>query len=111
MKTDLLNPWYAEAKQDAVKVESERRRLFQDVADTFGTPAGRRVLVHILGHANTFQSAMTGNSFTYYEVAKQDFGRSLLELVAAADMETYLHVFKQQGEKIQKQYEPKETDK
>ena len=112
MKTDLLSPWYGtKPQEDAKKAEAERSQLFADVADTFSTPHGRRVLVHILSHAQLFMIAFTGNSQTYYNTALQDFGNQLLNLVAASDMETYLHVFKQQGAKINSQFHQGEKDK
>ena len=90
----------AEAEKD--QVLSQR---LNDFKDTFGTAHGRRVLLAIL--ANTFQhdSPNTGNSATYYNIGILDYARSILDVVALADPETFLWIHQQRAQYLTRKYE------
>ena len=55
---------------------------------------------------NTFQheSPMTGNSMTYYALGCLDYGRSILDVVALADPQTYQWVHAQHSNKLGEKY-------
>jgi hypothetical protein len=72
---------------------NKKMSLYSDVQQTFGTPHGFRVLLHLVSSLR--ESVMTGNSWTYYKAALQDYCRDLLDLVAASDQETYLKIHAQ----------------
>jgi len=88
--------------------ESEKgeafNQLISDVQKTFGTGHGRRVLLHLISNTYQHESAMTGNSFTYFNIALVDWGRALMDLVATADFETHQWVHAQHANKIKEQY-------
>jgi len=75
--------------------------LLDDLRETFRPAAGRRVLEHLVEVGMVFEGAFTGNSVTNYNEGGRDLVIGILDLVAEADIDTYLHVFKRRAEKIQ----------
>lgn len=98
--TDLLENEYKQ-ESEAVKKESLKwQQLLNDVRDTFAPGHGRRVLMHLLNSVFLYQSTFTGNSKTYHNIGIEDFGKALLDLIAAADPETYTWVHMQRVNEI-----------
>lgn len=87
--TDLLDEEYEREEKRTRSELEENQQLLSDVKATFGTSHGRRVLKHLLDKTFMYLSAFTGNSQTYYNVAIQEYGKAILDLVASSDPETY----------------------
>lgn len=106
--TDLLED-EQQAKQQIKKATEERDQFLGDLAETFGTDHGRRVLMEIIKDCFLYQTVFTGNSATYYRAGIQDFGRRLLDAVAAADPDTYLWLSAQRANQIFNRFSSKLT--
>lgn len=89
------------------KADAEFSQRIADMKDTFGTPHGRRTLLYII--QNTFQhdSPMTGNSQTYHNLGAMDYGRSIMDVVAVADPETFLWIHAQRANVLGEKYSDK----
>jgi hypothetical protein len=98
-----------DTEKDKPKTDQEFEQRLSDVAETFGTPHGRRTLLYII--QNTFQhdSPMTGNSQTYHNLGAMDYGRSIMDVVAIADYETFLWVHGQRANQLRERYVDKIT--
>src|SRR5574343_499285 len=68
------------------------RQYMEDLAQVANTPAGFRVLVHILDRLNQFNVIFTGNSQTFYNAGLYEVGRAILTDIAMADLEAYKRV-------------------
>lgn len=89
--------------QESEKDQEFTQRL-ADFRDTFSTPHGKRVLLYIISRTYQHDSAMTGNSATYYNLGAMDYGRSILDVVALADPETYLWIYSQHANDLGERY-------
>lgn len=89
---------------DDAEKDREFSQRISDIKDTFGTPHGRRTLLHII--SNTFQhdSPMTGNSQTYYNLGAMDFGRAVMDIIAIADFDTYQWITAQRANNLREKY-------
>jgi hypothetical protein len=72
------------AKDHADKPEAVREH-WQDLAVVMATPAGLRVLWHILRELDLFKKSFTGNSETYYNLGKHEFAQKLFLDMTQAD--------------------------
>jgi hypothetical protein len=71
--------------------------LLDDIKAVFGSDRGKKVLVWILDQAGINRSVFTGNSKTYYNSGRQDFGQDILRMVNLADPEIYLSILRQRA--------------
>lgn len=81
-----------------------------DFKDTFGTAHGRRTLLAILENTYQHESAFTGNSQTYWNLGAQDYGRSIMDVVALADPETFLWIHQQRAQNLKDRFEDRIID-
>jgi hypothetical protein len=84
--------------------------LYADVADTFGTSHGRRVLLHLLKQCYVYDTIFTGNARTHYLAGINDFGKDLLDLIAISDPETYMWFHQQRPKELQDEVLAKELE-
>ncbi len=66
---------------------SQRRNDYQSVLQM---PQGRRLLWGILSDAGIFGKCFTGNSNTFYNLGKKEFGLDILSDIIEADPNAYL---------------------
>jgi hypothetical protein len=77
--------------------------LLDDIKAVFGSDRGKKVLVWILDQAGINRSVFTGNSKTYYNSGRQDFGQDILRMVNLADPEIYLSILRQRALDLKKE--------
>lgn len=85
----------AEKVQAAAKARADvrRARLDKDFADVLATPAGRRVLMHVLEDGRfcrVFASSFTGNSETFRNEGQRTVGIALLQWAQAVAPDAYV---------------------
>lgn len=95
---------------DKAEQDKEFAQRLSDFKDTFGTAHGRRTLLAILANTYQHESAMTGNSQTYFNLGIQDYGRSILDVIALADPSTYQWIHAQRANYLHGKYEDKIID-
>ncbi len=95
------------ADTDQAEKDAEFSQRIADFKDTFGTPHGRRVLLAIVENTYQYDSPMTGNSQTFHALGAMDYGRSILNVVALCDPETYQWFHAQRTNDLRKKYEDK----
>lgn len=79
-----------EAEQELTDEERLRvKQYMEDLAAVANTPAGFRVLTHILDKLHQFDPIFTGGSHTFYNAGKYEAGRGLLMELAMADLEAF----------------------
>ncbi len=80
---------------EAAQREAAERELFlEDLRRTFATPHGKRVLQWILASCMVHDSVFTGNSRTFHNSGRQDFGNELLRRVNESDLEIYISILR-----------------
>lgn len=100
-----------DSSHDEQEANKEFSQRLNDFRDTFGTQHGRRTLLAILQNTYQHESPMTGNSQTYHNLGAMDYGRSIMDVVAIADPETFLWVHQQRAKYLVRKYEDKIIDK
>ena len=61
----------------------EQKQFMADLNDTFGHPAGRRVLHRMLSMCEIYSDSFTGNSGTFYREGKRAIGLQYIEMVGS----------------------------
>ena len=109
--TDLFDEQKKKQREIAENMVIEHQQVMNDCKKTFETVHGRRTLIYLL--SKTFQevTTFTGNSQTYYNIGVEDWGKSLLDLIAAADPDTYMFVLLQRIERAQERLARKTAPK
>lgn len=98
---DLFAGDIAKKKKQIQKDKSVHQAFLNDIKATFSPPHGRRVLEKLAESGMVFTGTFTGNSRTYYNEGGRDFIMGLLDLVAQADADTYLHIYRKRIEFLQ----------
>lgn len=83
---------YGDGQELTGEERARLRQYMEDLALVANTPAGFRVLVHILDRLNQFSAIFTGNSQTFYNAGLYEVGRAILTDIAMADLEAYKRV-------------------
>ncbi len=80
---------YGDGQELTSEERSRLRQYMEDLAQVMNTPAGFRVMLHILDKLHQFNAIFTGNSQTFYNAGLYEKGRELLTDIAMADLEAY----------------------
>ncbi len=102
--TDLLQEDHQKARTQALHAIQDKLSFYKDVADTFGTKHGRRVLKDIADEKYVYDSIYTGNAKIHYNSGIQDYIRRILDIVAAADPDTYQWLMMQRVNDLRQEF-------
>lgn len=72
------------------KAEDKARQRVNDYQTVLASPQGRRLLWGIISDAGVFGKCFTGNSNTFYNLGKKEFGLDILSDIIEADPNAYL---------------------
>lgn len=109
--TDLFEEQKKKRLEMAENLAIEQKQIINDAKLTFETPHGQRTLIYLLSRTFQEQSTFTGNSQTYYNIGVEDWGKALLDLIAAADPDTYMNIMVKRIERAQERMARKATVK
>lgn len=60
-----------------------------DMSDVMATPAGRRLMHHLLGEAKVYQQGFSGNSSTFFQEGERNIGLKIIALMDRVDATLY----------------------
>lgn len=85
MDSDLLADVREAQREAELRQDLETRQILNDFREVFGTPAGRRVFMHILRQCYFFASTFTGNSRGFFLEGRRAVGLELTALMGRAE--------------------------
>ena len=114
-KLSTYDELFPQDRQDQDTNQAEKNAEFSqwvdDIKATYCTQHGRRTLWEEMRDKFLFMSPMTGNSQTFYNIGIMDDARKKLNLIAVADLETFLWFWAQWGAYVRDKYTDKITEK
>lgn len=102
MDDPYFNHLFEDENPRKEEVERERKQVDRDLEKVIGTPEGRRTLLWIMKESGVFREQFTGNSATFFNLGRSEFGRKLLRRCVRLD-----HKFFPQA--VNEMFEEKET--
>jgi hypothetical protein len=85
------------ARKERAELEQFRQEtLAEDVKRLFELDEFQRVMSELLSFGGIFQSAMTGNSFTHYNIGKSDLAKQQFTFLAKADKDAAFELLRRQ---------------
>lgn len=88
MRSDLLTDDVAQGRDATQAQRNAQQQLLEDAkAVLMDTPAGRRVLWHLLEFCGVFSTTFTGNSQTFFKEGARSVGLHLLNITSLATAE------------------------
>lgn len=98
MESDFFKDESEQIKDLEIRRRSEFQQIINDCAAVIRTPAGKRLIWHLLEQCHVFTSTFTGNSRTYFLEGKRSIGLYLLALMQMSGPEGLAEMQKIKGE-------------
>ena len=109
--TDLLQEDHDKAKTQALHAVQDKLTFYDDVCKTFGTEHGRRVLKDIADEKYLYDDIFAKtNALTNANIGIQSYIRRILDIVAAADPETYQWLMMQRVNELRAKFTEEQED-
>ena len=83
-----------EREEDAAKKREKQKKIELAISKLLTIPEFRLYMSHVLARGGMFQTAMTGNSGTYYQLGKQDNTKEIWAELAGVDIDQAFELLK-----------------